>query len=147
MEEWLFFLAIPFACVFIYEVLKYFVPIGKYENSARKLTLVLAIVLLVLGILNLDKLYTSVTFITTSAWLLSQYFWSKKVYLAQFYFSYIVALIPFFMVNGVLTSLPVVAYNDLENLSLRLFSIPVEDTIYMLLLLMMNTSIYEHLKE
>ncbi len=147
LEEWLFFLAIPFACVFIYEVLKYFFPLKGMEKPARIFTLVLSIFLLILGLLNLDKLYTSTTFISTSIWLLSQFLWSKKSYFSHFYLSYFIALLPFFMVNGVLTSLPVVSYNDLENLGIRLFTIPIEDTVYMLLLLMMNVGIYEHLKK
>ncbi|MEZ4686865.1 MAG: lycopene cyclase domain-containing protein [Bacteroidia bacterium] len=51
------------------------------------------------------------------------------------------------LVNGVLTALPVVWYNDLENLNLsRLGSIPVEDPFYGMLLLLMNISLFEWFK-
>ena len=54
--------------------------------------------------------------------------------LRRFYISFLIILIPFFIVNGVLTGSfiaePVVWYNDIENLGIRLFTIPVEDIGY-----------------
>jgi len=56
--------------------------------------------------------------------------------LGRFLPSYFVTLIPFFMVNGVLTGSlieeQVVWYNNAENLNLRIGTIPIEDTIYSL---------------
>lgn len=66
--------------------------------------------------------------------------------MGKFYRSYLICLIPFFIVNGILTALPVVTYNNQENLGIRLGTIPVEDTMYMLLLLVMNTILFEFFK-
>jgi len=49
---------------------------------------------------------------------------------------WLIHLIPFFAVNGVLTALPIVWYNNSENLNVRLGSVPVEDAFYSLLLLL-----------
>jgi lycopene cyclase domain-containing protein len=49
-------------------------------------------------------------------------------------------------VNGFLTAIPVVLYNDEENVGIRLYSIPLEDVFYGMLLLFMNIVIYEKLK-
>ncbi len=47
---------------------------------------------------------------------------------------YPILLIPFFIVNGILTGTgleePVVWYNDSRNLGIRLLSIPIEDVVY-----------------
>ena len=67
--------------------------------------------------------------------------------MGKFYRAYLVSLIPFFIVNGLLTCIPVVTYNNNENLGIRLGTIPVEDTIYLLLLLLMNIVIYEFFKK
>ena len=71
----------------------------------------------------------------------------KPTWLGRFYIGYFISLIPFFLVNGILTYLPVVTYNNAENLAIRIFTIPIEDTIYCLLLLLMNVTMYEWLKQ
>ncbi len=65
---------------------------------------------------------------------------------AAFLISYAIILIPFLIVNGFLTAIPVVIYNDAENLGIRLYTIPVEDIFYGMLLVMMNVVGYERKK-
>jgi hypothetical protein len=50
------------------------------------------------------------------------------------------------LVNGVLTAVPIVWYNDQHNLSLRIGTIPVEDTLYSMLLLLLTITLYEWFK-
>ena len=63
-----------------------------------------------------------------------------------------VMLIPFFIVNGILTGSmienEVVWYNNSENLNIRLFTIPVEDTFYAFSLILTNLALtnYFHKK-
>lgn len=147
IEEWLFFITVPIACIFIYEVLILFVKRDFLAPLAYPFTYVLIAVLLILGILNIKLAYTAVTFLFTAAYLFFIVVFVKPDYLGRFYMGYIVSLFPFLVVNGILTGsfIPdeIVWYNDTENLSVRLFTIPIEDAIYMLLLLIINTSVYE----
>jgi len=149
VEEWLFFITVPYACLFIYEVMNYFVKKDVLGKVARPFTIGLLVVLTVLGLLHLDKWYTSVNFLLTAAWL-ALIIWRNPPWLGRFYLGYAVSLIPFVLVNGLLTGSlleePVVWYNNAENLGLRIGTIPVEDSVYMLLLLLMNTTIYEWLR-
>lgn len=147
VEEWIFFIAIPYACLFTYHSLNYLVKKDYLGIYAKGLTLVLAIMLLIIGLMNTGKLYTSVTFLSTGVFLLFHRFVIKGGYMGRFYLMYLVTLIPFFIVNGLLTGsfIPeeVVYYDNTQNLGIRLGTIPVEDMVYGLLMLLMNVTWFE----
>ena len=110
---------------------------------------IIAVGLLITGFIYLDKYYTSLTFIFTGVFILLLYLFRKyfKSFDAiSFLVSYAICLIPFLIVNGFLTAIPVVVYNNAENLGIRIYTIPFEDAFYGMLLLLMNIVIYEKLK-
>lgn len=150
LEEVMFFICIPYACVFTYEALHYLVKRDYFKSKQKIISIALIAGCLTVGLLNLDKWYTSVTFISLATYLVTLQFIWRVDYLGRFYFSYLFVLIPFFLVNGVLTGSwiddPVVWYNDAENLGIRMGTIPVEDTFYGMLLIVMNVSIFEWLQ-
>jgi lycopene cyclase domain-containing protein len=134
VEEWLFFICIPYACLFTHEVLQFYLPKLQLE---RTFTLLLGVLLLliiaVLLVFSIGKWYTSVNFVFFI--LLLSYGLRKELELLRRYFiSFAVILLPFFLINGILTGSfieePVVWYNNSENLGVRLFTIPVEDVFY-----------------
>jgi len=150
LEEVLFFFCIPYCCVFSYEVLNYFFKqdlLGKY---ARYGATILAYMLVAIAFQYSDLSYTFYTAIFTLAFLLLHLVILKKPYWSRLVFAYLVILIPFFIVNGILTGTglenPVVWYNDAENLGIRLLSIPIEDSIYGFLLIGANVTIFETVK-
>jgi len=146
-EEWLFFFIIPFACFFIYEVVQYFFP-AKTTKLIKVTVRIVSLLFLITAIFTLHLSYTFVSFILASVVLLLIAQWKSVSYkLSGFFKGYFVSLLPFLLVNGVLTKMPVVLYNNSENLSLRFFSIPVEDMVYLLSLLFINFTIYELLKQ
>jgi lycopene cyclase domain-containing protein len=65
--------------------------------------------------------------------------------------SYVVILVPFFIVNGVLTgtglSEAVVWYNDTQNFGVRLGTIPLEDTVYNLGMLLTVALVGHHIQK
>jgi lycopene cyclase domain-containing protein len=102
------------------------------------------LVLLFIAAFNFNRAYTLVTFAFTAAFLGIYIRVFKNRLGGYFWMGYLVHLIPFFIINGFLTALPVVLYNDNENLGIRLGTVPIEDTIYSMLLLLMNVGIYEY---
>jgi len=150
VEEWLFFICIPYACLFTYEALNYFIKKDYLRNSTKYISAVLVIILLSTALINLDKWYTATTFILCSWYIIYLTFINKAPYLSRFYFAYIVILVPFFIINGILTGSfiedQVVWYNNDENLGIRFGTIPVEDTFYGMLLIMMNVSVFERFR-
>ncbi|MDO6744431.1 MULTISPECIES: lycopene cyclase domain-containing protein [Tenacibaculum] len=151
LEEWLFFFCIPYACLFTHEVLKYLKPDFKLSKSGTIIiSFLLVFITLILVIFNFGKLYTTINFI----FFLLLIFYGLKNHLKtlQEYFpSFLVVLIPFLIVNGILTGSfieePVVWYNDNENLGFRIFTIPFEDVFYAFNLLFTIQLIFNYLKK
>lgn len=150
IEEVLFFFVVPYCCIFIYECIRAYFPELRNKKSADMILKIIALLLLSIGIIFSDRCYTSWTCIFNAVfiaiiYIASKYF--KSFDAASFLASYVIILIPFLVVNGFLTAIPVVLYNDAENLALRIYTIPIEDVFYGMLLVLMNTVIYEKLKE
>lgn len=147
LEEILFFLTVPFACLFIYACRNYY---GKWQIS-NKATLIITNLLIICCVLALvfyyDRLYTLVTFSLLLVLLIALQYGFKVKWLNTFYLTYLIALIPFYIVNGLLTSIPVVLYNDLENVAIRVGTIPLEDHFYCMAMLVMNVGFFEYFKQ
>jgi len=149
IEEVLFFFCIPYACVFTFHCLSLFLPKRSNFKKQKNTTVFLVTVLLVVGLLNIGNLYTASTFISLSIVLLLAHFVWRVRWLNRFYVVYGVLLIPFFIVNGVLTGTgieeEVVWYNPEEFLNIRLLTIPIEDIFYGMELILINLLIYKFL--
>ncbi len=147
IEEWLFFVAIPYSCVYLYEVMRYAIRRDVLGRIARTLSIILIITLTVIAIAYIDRIYTAVTFLCTAALLAVHVFLLKSPYLGRFFIGYAISLVPFFIVNGILTGWllpePIVWYNNAENLGIRLNTIPVEDSMYLLFFLLLTITFYE----
>jgi lycopene cyclase domain-containing protein len=150
LEEWLFFICIPFASVFIYEVMNYFVKadvLGPFKNA---IGMILALFSLGMAITYFDRWYTVTTFGLLTFLLLVHVFVLRTKWLGRFFLAYAVVLVPFFIVNGILTGTgienEVVWYNDAQNLGIRLFTIPLEDAFYGMSLILINVTVMEFIR-
>lgn len=148
VEEWLFFFCIPYACLFIYEALIYFFPQDRWTSWAPAFFSGLGLMLMILGVWHYQRLYTAVNFIGCGLLItILRGMDFKRAMWSRFLAGYLVSLIPFFIVNGILTGSwiedQVVWYNNAENLGLRMGTIPVEDSIYMMFKLLIVTVVYE----
>ncbi|GAB3653131.1 hypothetical protein GCM10028791_23030 [Echinicola sediminis] len=151
LEECLFFFIVPFSTIFIYEVLNYYFPGDHLKRYAKMITYFLIGLFVVVALMNLDKWYTGVNFFIVAILLCVHYYFFSDKLIGRFYFFYLVHLIPFLLFNGALTgaftSDPVVYYDDMENLGIRIITIPIEDFVYSMGLMLMNVSIYEKIKQ
>jgi lycopene cyclase domain-containing protein len=150
IEEILFFICIPYACIFTYFALNHLVERDYLFPHHELISSVLILLLLLMGCYYFNKWYTGITFLLTGLFLAFQMLKLRPRYMGRFYFAFIFILIPFFIVNGILTGTfidePVVWYNDEENLGLRLGTIPVEDVFYGMLMILASISIAEELE-
>lgn len=143
LEEWLFFWVVPYATVFIYACWRGYFPRPWPERTLQAITILLFAFCVVMAIAFHDRWYTLTTFSLLAIMLVIHYQWLGTRHLTYIYIGWIITLAPFFFVNGVLTALPVVLYNDAENLGFRLGTIPFEDGFYGFLLYLITISVME----
>ncbi|MCA0933803.1 lycopene cyclase domain-containing protein [Lutimonas saemankumensis] len=146
VEEWLFFICIPYACVFTHLSLLELNPnIRLSDRVTKKITYLLAIIFTGILLFNFNRAYTAVDMIFALIVLFIAHRIRPKL-LNSFYLTFLVMLIPFFIVNGILTGTGIegniVWYNDKENLGVRMGTIPVEDSAYAFSMILMNLLIF-----
>jgi lycopene cyclase domain-containing protein len=147
LEEWAFFIVVPFASVFIYACLRTYFKLGIFNEISGILNIIFMIICAAWIISYPQKTYTLVNATIALLILAIQHFYLKKEWMKWFWFGYFVHLIPFFIINGILTGAvtdePVVFYNPTEIIGFRLITIPIEDSIYALSCLLIPISIME----
>ena len=145
LEEILFFICIPYACVFTFECLSPVVSAAFLRRHIELITFCFVVVLIALAVVFRVKPY-AVSALTLLAALLITGMLLKIAWLAKFYIVYAVLLIPFLIVNGLLTgtglSSPVVWYSTAGISGLRVLTIPVEDFFYGMGLILINVWAY-----
>jgi lycopene cyclase domain-containing protein len=146
MEEVLFFFTVPYACVFIFECLKSYFPL-RFNSAIWTTWIPLVILLLTVAFwgFNFTCAYTAVTSILIIFIAGFKTFRNKALF--RFFIpAFFISILPMLVVNGLLTSKPVVIYNALEFSGIRLGTIPLEDFFYNFLLLWMCIGFYEWFK-
>ncbi|WP_026897848.1 lycopene cyclase domain-containing protein [Daejeonella oryzae] len=146
IEEILFFITVPFACIFIYECLNYYIKRDLLKNVSVYISLALIGLSAILLLFYYDKVYTLITFGLLAVVLVYAQYIAKINYLSRFYLAFLISLIPFYIVNGILTSIPIVLYNNQQNMSFRIGTIPFEDHFYSMSLLLMNIMFFEYFR-
>jgi lycopene cyclase domain-containing protein len=136
IEEVLFFILIPYACIFIeFCVRAYFPKIDKLNFAKAIWFLIMVFSALMLALYN-SRIYTLVTFSLLLV-LSTIYYYCVQAWHHSFLVGFVISIVPFFIVNGLLTSIPIVLYNNAENVNFRWGTIPFEDSWYMLGLLLL----------
>jgi len=150
IEEICFFFFVPYACVFVYEVLVGYFDLSKTKKAGHLFAVFFTLMMMVLGLIYLDQLYTSVACFMAATLTIGIYFVKRVSWYSNFIITFLVVQIPFLIVNGILTGMvtdePIVWYNTLEISNLRLGTIPIEDIFYNYSMLLLIFLVYNGLK-
>ena len=150
LEEILFFFCIPYVSLFTYFALNNLIEKDHLFPHQELISSLLIILLLITGLYNIHKLYTGITFILAGIFLAFSLLKLRMRFMGRFYFAFAVILIPFFIVNAILTGSfidePVVWYNNDEIMCFTLGTIPMEDAIYGMLMTLLPITIWEKLE-
>lgn len=130
IEEILFFITVPYSCIFIYETVRFYIK-EKHLTINKNVFLITAFFLILFGIIFNHQHYTlTVSIFTGMFFILAVYLNNKLLESFHFWLTMLISFIPFLLVNYFLTSIPVVTYNDLAFFGERFITIPLEDFLY-----------------
>ncbi|MDE0424169.1 MAG: lycopene cyclase domain-containing protein [Candidatus Poribacteria bacterium] len=148
IEEWLFFITVPFGCLLVWETLPQLDRWLARLKSLRHIRNVLYATLPVgIWVFSTGKQYTGLVLCCfglvglVDMLLRTDLLLRPKTYL---YLAIVAGLILVF--NGYLTARPVVIYGEAYQMGYRIWTIPIEDFGYGFTLMLFNTMLYEKLK-
>jgi lycopene cyclase domain-containing protein len=151
LEEILFFITVPFSCLFAYEALAYFVKETKPVQTDKS-PLIVGLAIAVLSTVFVNKEYTFLAVLSVGICVIVAHKLIRGIFFSKLYWSYIVLTFALFLVfNYLLTSLPIVEYSNQAISGLRVSTIPVEDFMFnfsmLTLYLAIHLSVARKLKE
>lgn len=146
IEEYMFFIVVPYACLFIYACLKAYWPKWHSHNLNKVTSFGIILLSAICIIKNPSHAYTSSTFGLLSVTYCILLFTKYNHHLTHLIISWAIALLPMAFVNGILTGNPVLIYDNTENLGIRIGTIPFEDFFYNLLYMTWMITLFEIFK-
>lgn len=143
IEEILFFITVPYSCIFIYETVGFYIKDKRINLNKYFIILPLA-ALILNAYLFKDQSYTfTVSFYAASFFLISILFFDNLMLSLNFWITILISFVPFFIVNYILTSVPIVTYNSEAIWNIRITTIPAEDFIYSFSMISLWIMFYE----
>jgi len=155
LEEALFFVVVPYSCIFIYENLQYFIP-DKEIKFNKWIYYLIAIILFITGLFYYHQDYTILALLSVSTFLFIAATWFPDLLQSRNYWGYILISFGAFLIfNYLLTSIPIVLYNPdaiwggtVNQLWYgRFITIPYEDFFYNYSMLSFYLLVYRYFKQ
>ena len=142
IEEWLFFIIIPYASLFLhFAFVLYYPKIRLTKKTTLSITLSITVLFILILLKNYGHTYT-LYILSFTIFVLGLSFFDRSNHLSHFYVTFLIILVPFIIVNAILTGSfiegEVVWYNNNENLEIRILTIPIEDFSYAFSMILLN---------
>jgi len=149
-EEILFFITVPYASLFTWQMVKiYFTGVTVDSHSLKSnSSLFVFLFFLILSIFAIigGKEYTSLSaFFFALSVLFDSYFGAKILMTKRFLVYFLFVSFFTLIFNGYLTWRPIVTYDEIYQIGFRIFTIPIEDFFFGYALMIFSTSIFEKL--
>jgi len=146
--EWLFFTCVPYATLFIFEVVRAYFGEGQTSPDLWWIQLVLSIPFFLLIIPFRHKGYTRLAFGSSGLFLFVSAFLLPGFFTAyEYWLFFLFSFIAFGLTNGIYTALPTITYNPKAVTGIRIGPIPAEDFFYNLSYLGLTLSVFVTAKQ
>ena len=154
IEEALFFVVVPYSCIFIYENLNYFFK-DKEIVFNKWIYYAMSILLIIGAIIFYHQEYTVLALLSVSFFFFVAATWFPDLLKSRNYWFYILlSFVAFIIFNYLLTSIPIVLYNPtaiwggtVDQIWIgRFITIPFEDFFYNFSMLSFYLIVYRYFK-
>ncbi|WP_158798288.1 lycopene cyclase domain-containing protein [Pedobacter sp. L105] len=146
IEELLLLLVLPLSGLAVYLFLNIRFPDNNLEKYSLALSHIIMGICIAMLYFGHRKFYPLFTFSILLAFMLYIEYVNKIRFMYRFYRAFIISLVPFYLVYGILTTLPAVQYNQLETLNFNLGHIPFESHFYFMAMLLLSVYLFELFK-
>lgn len=151
LEEWLFFIFIPFSCIFTYYSIDKFFKMEWLSGFNNLIVFVTVILCSVTALLYYDKIYTLITSLSAILTVVYLHFIAKADWISKASLVFTILMLGFLPVNGILTGTgldtPIVNYNPDDFLGIRILTIPIEDAVYGYTQFLLVLYFFKHFKQ
>lgn len=148
IEEWLFFITIPYASLFIWEVFSAYFKNREFKGLQIVRSILYFGIPLGMILFFLGKEYTGMVLIALGSVALLDWKLKTKMFIQLRTIQYMaISTLAMLIFNGYLTWRPVVLYGEAYQLGIRIFTIPIEDFFYGYALILLCTILYERFKK
>ena len=129
--EYLFFVAVPYACLFLFEVVRTFSGATVWWPSEAADLLVTALAFAAAAWMLRSRSYTTLALTSVAAFLTTLALTNPGLAgHSEFWIWFGLCFVGFILVDGAYTTLPTIWYNPLAVTGLRIGPIPIEDFFY-----------------
>jgi lycopene cyclase domain-containing protein len=131
IEELLFFVTVPYSCLFVFESITHFLGDAKLFPPSKRLCAGAGIIVAASSFGFLNQEYTFLAILSVGVTLLLGAIINIELFSSRAYWIYIVATLALFLIfNYILTSRPVVEYSSSAICNIRVTTIPLEDFLF-----------------
>ncbi len=143
LEEVLFFITVPFSCIFAYEGIKYYLKDSKLFSTNKWIPTIIGILFLALAFLSIGGEYTTLALASVGITIIFISNFMIEIFFSKLFWIYIAFTIFVFLIfNYLLTSIPVVEYSSLAIIGFRVITIPIEDFMFNFSMLTLYLAVY-----
>ena len=131
IEEILFFVTVPYSCLFVFESVLKFIGDKKIFATKKWFSLIIGALIIAVAFGFYGKEYTFLAILSVGLSVLVVSLINFRLFSSRAYWIYIfLTLILFFIFNFLLTSTPVVQYSSAAITGFRITTIPIEDFLF-----------------
>lgn len=131
LEEILFFVTVPYSCIFVFDSVIHFLGDKKLFSPRKWLFSAIGALIMLSAFAFYSKEYTFLAILSVGVSILFVSLVNVKLFSSRAYWIYIIlTLVLFLIFNYILTSVPVVQYSSSAITGFRVTTIPIEDFLF-----------------